>query len=231
MNKVNFKVYGRYALFSDPITKVGGNKHSYPIPTYEAIKGVLCSIYWKPTFLWVVDKVRVMNRIRTESKGIIVPKMSGGNFMSKYNYLTDVEYQVEAHFEWNMFRDESYVKDRDFLKHFAIAKRMIKKGGRRDVFLGTRECQSYVEPCIFGEGEGEYDNDGEMVFGNMNHGFDYPDEIGKNELAVRFWRPRMFNGVIDFPRPEDCKIRKFIRKMEPQILKSTGFKELANELD
>ncbi len=34
---------------------------------------------------------------------------------------------------------------------------MIERGGRRDIFLGTRECQGYVEPCVFGEGEGAYD--------------------------------------------------------------------------
>ncbi len=31
---------------------------------------------------------------------------------------------------------------------------MIEKGGRQDIFLGTRECQGYVKPCKFGEGIG-----------------------------------------------------------------------------
>lgn len=39
-NSIEYKVYGRYALFSDPITRVGGEKCSYQIPTYEAIKGI-----------------------------------------------------------------------------------------------------------------------------------------------------------------------------------------------
>lgn len=69
-NVVEFKVSGEYALFSDPVNRVGGEKISYQIPTYEAIKGVLHSIYWKPTFVWIVDEVRVMNQIQTESKGI-----------------------------------------------------------------------------------------------------------------------------------------------------------------
>ena len=34
-NQIEFKVYGKYALFSDPITRVGGEKLSYPIPTYH----------------------------------------------------------------------------------------------------------------------------------------------------------------------------------------------------
>ncbi len=57
---------------------------------------------------------------------------------------------------------------------------MIERGGRRDVFLGTRECQGYVEPCKFGE-KGFYDDYGEMSFGLMFHGFDYPDE---GKLAI-----------------------------------------------
>ncbi len=53
--------------------------------------------------------------------------------------------QVEAHFEWNRHRPELDA-DRIAPKHLAIAKRMIEKGGRQDIFLGTRDCQGYVEP-------------------------------------------------------------------------------------
>lgn len=50
-NEIQFKVYGRMALFTDPITKLGGEKSSYPIPTYQAMKGIVESIYWKPTII------------------------------------------------------------------------------------------------------------------------------------------------------------------------------------
>ena len=72
-------------------------------------------------------------------------------------------YQVRAHFEWNMNRVE-LEKDRNENKHHNIAKRMIERGGRRDIFLGTRECQGYVEPCRFGEGKGYYDQSGEIPY-------------------------------------------------------------------
>ena len=58
-NIVEFSVVGDYALFSDPITRVGGEKCTYQIPTYEALKGILSSVYWKPTIIWYIDKVRV----------------------------------------------------------------------------------------------------------------------------------------------------------------------------
>ena len=30
----------------------------------------MMSVYWKPTFIWFIDAVRVMNPIQTEVKGI-----------------------------------------------------------------------------------------------------------------------------------------------------------------
>lgn len=223
-NIVEFKVMGRYALFTDPMTKIGGEKCSYQIPTYEALKGILSSVYWKPTIIWIIDKVRIMRPIRTQAKNIRPINYSGGNTLSIYTYLSDVEYQVQAHFEWNLHR-EDLEKDRNENKHYFIAKRMIERGGRRDIFLGTRECQGYVEPCCFGEGTGFYDNYGKWAFDLMFHGFDYPDEIGGNKFYSRFWRPLMDNGVISFIRPEECAIRKFVRQMKPNSPQSIGLLE------
>ncbi len=42
---ITFRVWGRQALFTDPVTKIGGEKFSYQVPTYEAVKGILKSIY------------------------------------------------------------------------------------------------------------------------------------------------------------------------------------------
>lgn len=208
-NTVQFKVYGKYALFSDPITRPGGEKISYQVPTYQAVKGMIESIYWKPTFIWYVDKIRIMKRIQTESKGVRPIKMNGGNDLAYYTYLKDVEYQVSAHFEWNKQRPE-LESDRDENKHHNIAKRCIRQGGRRDVFLGTRECQAYVEPCVFGEGESAYDNYGEIDFGIMFHGFDYPDETGKQELGVRLCQQKMKDGIIDFCDPRESRSRRVV---------------------
>lgn len=235
LNQVSYKVTAPYALFTDPFSKTGGDKCSYHIPTYEAMVGITKSIYWKPTFIWVIDKVRVMNPIRTESKNIKPIKMNdGGNTLAIYNYLANVEYQVLAHFEWNMNRPE-FDDDRIDGKHFTIAQRMIEKGGRRDIFLGTRECQGYVEPCQFGETEGAYDNAGELAYGVMFHGFDYPDETGVDKFEKRFWRPKMVNGVIDFLPPNQCDetMKVFIREMKPGKLKTSGLNEesLRYELD
>jgi len=213
-NSIQFKVSSRYALFTDPVTRVGGEKCSYHLPTYEAIKGIVKSIYWKPTLIWIVDRVRVMKTLRTQTKGTKPIKYhKDGNDLSIYTFLRDVEYQVEAHFEWNEHRPE-LAKDRIFQKHLAIANRMIDRGGRQDIFLGTRDCQGYVEPCVFGEGQGAYDEIDELGFGIQFHGFDYPDESGKPELVSRFWHAVMQKGVIYYPRPEGCNLRRHVRPME-----------------
>lgn len=211
-NSIEFKVHGRYALFTDPLTKVGGEKCSYHVPTYEALKGIVKSIYWKPTLIWIIDEVRVMKRIRTQTKGTKPQEFGGGNTLAIYTFLADVEYQVRAHFEWNTFRTE-LKGDRIEEKHFAIAQRMVERGGRQDIFLGTRDCQGYVESCKFGEGEGELDEAGELAFGLMFHGFDYPDETGDSKLHARFWRQTMNNGVIRFDRPQDCAVHRYVRDM------------------
>lgn len=215
-NIVEFEVYGPYALFSDPLMRVGGEKNSYQVPTYEALKGVLSSVYWKPTIIWYIDEVRIMNRIQTEVKSIRPIKYNGGNDLAYYTYLKDCRYQVRAHFEWNMNRPE-LAGDRNENKHHEIAKKMIARGGRRDCFLGTRECQAYVEPCVFGQGDGFYDDLPQLAFGVMYHGITYADEAydaeTKGKMTVNLWRPVMEKGVIRFPRPEACSLKKPIKAM------------------
>ena len=212
-NSIEFKVWARHALFTDPLTKIGGEKCSYHVPTYEALKGITKSIYWKPTLIWVIDEVRVMKRIRTQTKGTKPLEFSGGNSLAIYTFLADVEYQVRAHFEWNIHRS-GLQGDQIDGKHHTIAKRMLDRGGRQDIFLGTRDCQGYVEACEFGSGAGAHDEAGELAFGVMFHGFDYPDETGTGHLHARFWKPTMVNGRIQFDRPEsDSMVRKFVRPM------------------
>lgn len=218
-NSIEFKVWSRHALFTDPLTRIGGEKCSYHIPTYEALKGIAKSIYWKPTFIWIIDEVRVINRIRTQTKGTKPLEFGGGNTLAIYTFLADVEYQVKAHFVWNLHRPELAV-DRIDAKHHCVAKRMLERGGRQDIFLGTRDCQGYVEQCEFGSGAGHYDGSGELGFGLTFHGFDYPDETGENKLQGRFWQPTMIDGVIRFTPSEQCVTRKFIREMQPKQFKA-----------
>ena len=238
-NTIEYEVSVPYSLFSDPILRVGGEKTSYMIPTYEAIKGITESCYWKPSIYWVVDAIRVMNPIFTETKDILLKKMGGGSDLAYYTYLADVRYQVRAHLEMNLNYPE-LKKDQIDGKHYNIAKRMVERGGRRDIYLGTKECQGFIEPCVFGEGKSYYDSMTEAQdFGFMYHGMTYPNEAilpeDKNMLTTRFWNAVMKKGgIIEFPRPEACEQKRRIRPMEPTKFGSkynnfSGLQEFADE--
>jgi len=222
-NKVTYRVYGKEALFTTPSSKLGGEKMTYQIPTYEALKGITKSIYWKPIFIWVIDKVKIMNKIRTYPKSIKFMNYDDSKSnLSIYTYLQNVEYEVEAHFEWNLNRPE-FEKDRIVEKHYEIMNRMIGIGGKRDICLGSRECQGYVEPCVWGKKESYYDKKGSISFGNMYHGLLYPDEVGENKLYRNFFESIMNNGVIRFPNPHEESnpnlIKEFVKTMIPQLPK------------
>ena len=220
-NTVEFCVSGRYALFSDPALRMGGEKATLLVPTYQALKGITESIFWKPSIIWQISSVRIMQPIQTENKSVRPISYEGkSNTLSIYTYLKDPVYQVRAHFIPNPYRTEpDLIADgQNENKYYQMAKRMIAKGGRRDVYLGTRECQAYVESCVYGEGKGAYDDRGEVDLGVMFHSFAYPDETGKNELGVRLWHAKMVNGEICFPRPEECdpSMYQAIRPMYPK---------------
>ena len=166
--------------------------------------------------------MRIIKPIRTQSKSTKPLNWDGGNTLAIYTFLQDVEYQVEAHFEWNEHRPD-LAGDRIAGKHLAIAERMLARGGRQDIFLGTRDCQGYVEPCEFGSpardgNAGFYDTVDNLDFGLMFHSFAYPEETGKHELLSRFWPANMQNGVITFPSTQDDSGRLKSRVIRTMLL-------------
>lgn len=223
--QISFEITADRALFSDPASKVGGEKLSYQFPTYEALKGILKGIYWKPTIVWYVDAVRVMNPIQMETECTKIVKWnSKDGDLAFSTYLTNVRYQVLAHYEWNMNRPE-FTKDRDFKKYNAIIGRMIKTGRRTPIFLGVKDClATSIEPCVFGEGEGTYDHAGTQVYGLMYHGTTYADEgyddETRNRITTNYFIPKMENGIITFPRPEECPVHYARHKMTMKVFNS-----------
>ncbi len=233
---------GDYALFTSPITKGGGEKYTYPVPTYQAIKGITEQIYWKPSIVICIDEIKVLNQISTQSKGVLLlygrgSKNSGDR--SKYTYLKDVQYAVKYHFEWNGLRDD-LVNDRNEQKHSEIMARSLKKGGRKDIFLGVRECLGYVKML----NQEEYDNlssyyqDVVMPFGLMFHSFNYPTEVAtpklKNTskyqiLQSNFTEIVMENGVIRFCRPSECTITMNLSEFKGKPLTVEQIKTVDDE--
>src|SRR5690625_4006373 len=100
-NQNEFVVHGKYALFTDPISRIDEEKFKYQITTYQALKGIVESVYWKPTIIWYIDEVRLMNPIQTEVKAVRPIKYQNNKIdLMYYTYLREPAYQVRAHFEF-----------------------------------------------------------------------------------------------------------------------------------
>lgn len=199
-------------MFADPLTKGGGEKLSYQIPTYQALKGIVEAVYWKPVLYYVIDEIKIMKPIVTETHGIRAPLNNGGNDLNYYTYLRDVEYWLKFHFEWSGNRPD-LANDRNEIKHQEILIRSMRRGGRRDVFLGTRECVGYVDYLQqreYEEAKTAYEGE-KRSFGLQFHSFIYPDEhpnLQTNEakLVSNFSTTLMEDGRIQFCRPEECVV-------------------------
>lgn len=199
MPRVCYEVRGRYALFTDPMTKTGGDLHSYPVPTYSAVTGLTESIYWKPSIKWKPLRIRILNPIQYQSRSKLLPVFkTGGKDLAYYSYLSDVCYQIEVELAWGSDR---YASDRNVAKHHESMLRWLRRGGKLPVYLGTTECFAYVRPCTFGAGSGYYDSV-DMDFGIMVHSRDF------EKREVRLAPYRMHQGVIRFPDQEGCITRK-----------------------
>lgn len=207
-NQIEYIVYGDSALFTDPTTKIGGEKMTYQIPTISALIGITESIYWKPSINWVIDEVKIVNKISMKMKAIRPIEYGGGNTLAQYTYLDDVCYAVRAHFEFNENRPD-LKSDFNEHKHHQIALRCVKKGGRRDIFLGMRECQGYVEPCQFDEVTSYYEGI-DLDFSTMLHSLSYPSQSGRHQLEALLWEPQMKNGVISCIPQSACTKRKHV---------------------
>lgn len=209
-NPFYMKIEGAYALFTDPMSKGNGEKFTYQVPTVQTLQGIIEACYWKPTLRYIVEEVKVLHPIQTETKNILIPMMNGGKDLSHFTYLRDVAYAVKFHFEWAERPD--MVTDRSEKKHEQILLRSMQRGGRHDIFLGTRECIGAVERLRVQEYEElQTPFDGSISFGIMFHSFSYGERMrqdnAKGMLYSQFAPIIMKNGCISFIRPEECTIR------------------------
>ena len=63
MQEITLEIWGDYACFTAPYSKV--ERLTYPFPTPSAVRGILSSIYSKPVeFYWQVNRIEVLKPIR-----------------------------------------------------------------------------------------------------------------------------------------------------------------------
>lgn len=119
---IRLKVWGKYACFTRPEAKA--ERVSYEVITPSAARGILSSIYTHPNMRWVIDRLHVLNEIKTDSirtnevahkisvskviqamkthdlsELYLVPYAPSERVQRTNLLLRDVAYVIEAHFE------------------------------------------------------------------------------------------------------------------------------------
>ena len=208
---IKVKVWGDYALFSRPETKV--ERYSYDVITPSAARGILDSIYWHPGLKWEIDQIYGMKPIRFTSvrRNEVKSKVLAGHMLQAYNgsdkdfyistkddivqrasvILCDVEYIISAHFEMT---DKAHESDNPG-KFLDITLRRLRTGGCFSMpYFGCREF-----PANFSLFEGDeirtaYDDVDEKDLGLMLYDMDFSSSDGPQPM---FFRAIMKHGVID----------------------------------
>lgn len=198
---IKLRVWGDYALFTRPEMKV--ERVSYDVMTPSAARGILEAIYWKPAICWVIDRIHVLKPVRFENirrnevaNRVSVNKKDMEENKAVYRYIEDdrqqrasmvlrnVEYVIEAHFEFTSNDDNNDGK------HMDMFKRRAKKGQCfHRPYFGCREFPVNFEWC---DDIPESPLSGKHDLGFMLHDIDFA-----NDMTPRFFRAVMLDGIID----------------------------------
>lgn len=199
---VKIRAWGNYACFTRPELKV--ERVSYDIMTPSAAKGFIDSIYWKPSIEWVIDRITVLKPIRfinfnrneinriTSLRNVLSNKedriyVDNSKFRAQRStlLLTDVDYVIEAHFEFT--GDEDNNSD----KHHSIITQRASKGKCHNIpYFGLKELVANFE-LLTDTPESELN--GEIDLGLMLHSIDFKSG------NPRFFRAIMKDGVVNIP--------------------------------
>jgi len=200
---IKIRVWGDYALFTRPEMKV--ERVSYDVMTPSAARGILEAIYWKPAIRWVIDRIHVLKPIRFDNvrrnevaNRVVVDKkkMEGDSLVCLFidgknvrqqrasMVLRNVEYVIEAHFEFTSKEDNNEGKHMDIFKRRAVKGQCFHRP-----YFGCREFPVSFEWC---DDAPESPLAGEQDIGFMLHDIDF-----ENDMTPCFFRAVMKNGIID----------------------------------
>lgn len=216
--QVTITVWGDFALFSRPESKV--ERMTYPVPTPSAVRGILASIYSKPKeFYWQVEKIEVLKQIRyaTFKRNELKSKMPRIPQANPMKACLDIE-EERTQRQSVVLRDVRYrltariVPRPDFpgtaSQLYNQFERRVKRG---QMFLqpsmGTREFPAYFEWGSTEERPIEEDLDlGLMVYDvfDLNQW-----EVGKKaEPHISLYHAKMEQGIIHVPPYESPLVLK-----------------------
>jgi len=214
---IKLKVWGKYACFTRPEMKV--ERVSYDVITPSAARGILEAIYWKPAIRWAIDRIHVLQPIRFMNirRNELEGKISISNIKKSMNdsksplelfideldkngklkhrqqraamVLRDVDYVIEAHFEYT---DRG---DHNDGKHLDMFNRRARDGQCfMQPYLGCREFPAHFRLLEDDEPiPASHLHDTQDV-GFILHDIDFP-----NDMQPHFFRAQMNNGIIEIP--------------------------------
>ena len=225
---VKVEVWGDYACFSRPELKT--ERVTYDMITPSAARGLLESIYWHPGLNWVIDRIYILQPIRTERRSAekeaadirltsikrneVKSKISASGAKSAMNGGKAPLY-LNASSERNqrsslILRDVHYILE----AHFDMTKRAEpgdNPGKFQDIMRRRlKKGQCYQQPCFgcrefpahFREWEG-----GEIKtvpltrdLGYMLYGMDYSEP---GMIRPKFFRAQLADGILDL---KDCEV-------------------------
>lgn len=212
MYGIKIEVSGDWAIFTRPELK--GERVSYECMTPSAARGIVSSIYWKPSIRWYIDRITVCNPIsfmsvmRNEvgvkgsfrvartaiNSGTPCPSLDSSNHIQQRSslILKDVKYIIEAHFILTPTASANETAE----KHYQIAKRRMKRGQCfQQPFLGCREFHAsfrYLDEsdCV------ESSLIGYKDLGIMLYDLSYPSELDALPVPMYFYAS-LRDGVLD----------------------------------
>lgn len=210
---ITLKVWGPYACFTRPEMKA--ERVSYDVITPSAARNTLQSVYWKPEFNWVIDRIEVLRRgtwmaiKRNElSDSIVSPRRSHVLIEDQRQQrssllLRDVAYLLHAHVE--LTRPEG--GEAEVGKHLAIFSRRVEKGQCfQRPYLGCREFEAYFDFPEPGE-RSPIKGTEDLGYMLLDIEFDQ-DPITKevHKTRSRFFRAVMNDGLIKVPHPKSHRL-------------------------
>ena len=213
---IRVEVWGEYALFTRPETKV--ERVSYDVMTPSAARGLLEAIYWKPAIAYQIDRIHVLNPIRftnirrneLSAKGSADEALSVLRGSDKPLYidraaviqqraatvLRDVRYVIEAHFKRTGRAGPEDTEE----KHYAILMRRLRAGQTfHQPYLGCREFPAHFrlyEGIPAPRTEPEMTRDLGLMLYDMDHG-------DSGDIRPSFFRARLEGGVMTV---SDCEV-------------------------
>ncbi|MGE3149240.1 MAG: type I-C CRISPR-associated protein Cas5c [Pseudorhodoplanes sp.] len=218
---VRLRVWGDYACFSRPEMKV--ERVSYDVMTPSAARGILEAIHWKPTILWIVDRIHVLKPIRFQSLrrnevGHKIPTRTAASSMNANSVeglnliveddrqqraatlLRGVDYVIEAHFELTA---KAGADDSEG-KHLDMFNRRVAKGQcYHRPYLGCREFAADFEPVDGDIPPSELPGDQrDKDLGWMLHDIDFADG-----MTPRFFRAALSEGVLNVPPWQSAEVK------------------------